>query len=132
MTDRRKPGAAFWATVVVVVVLVAYPLSFGPACWVTSRTTYGAKLIPLLYYPIVTQMSVDVDDLAYWHIRVVDLGMARITPTIKPRKSIIDWYSRLAAAEGSGWQCEFTFVTKAPGSRAEVVARQWKWCESEL
>ena len=31
MTDRKKPGVAFWATVVVVVVLVAYPLSFGPA-----------------------------------------------------------------------------------------------------
>jgi hypothetical protein len=33
----KKPGVAFWATVVVVVVLVAYPLSFGPACWITSR-----------------------------------------------------------------------------------------------
>jgi hypothetical protein len=33
MTDRKKPGVAFWATVVVVVVLMAYPLSFGPACW---------------------------------------------------------------------------------------------------
>ena len=29
-TDRKKPGVAFWTTVVVVVVLVAYPLSFGP------------------------------------------------------------------------------------------------------
>jgi hypothetical protein len=33
MTDRKKPGVAFRATVVVVVVLVASPLSFGPACW---------------------------------------------------------------------------------------------------
>jgi hypothetical protein len=31
--DRKKPGVAFWATAVVVVVLVAHPLSFGPACW---------------------------------------------------------------------------------------------------
>jgi len=30
-SDRNKPGVLFWATVVVVVVLVAYPLSFGPA-----------------------------------------------------------------------------------------------------
>jgi len=28
--NHNKPGAAFWATVVVVVVLVAYPLSMGP------------------------------------------------------------------------------------------------------
>ena len=33
MTSDRKPSAAFWATVVVVVALVAYPLSYGPAWW---------------------------------------------------------------------------------------------------
>jgi hypothetical protein len=32
MKDRKKPGVAFWATVVVVVVL-AYVASFGPANW---------------------------------------------------------------------------------------------------
>ena len=31
MADRKKPGVAFWATVVVVVALIAYPLSMGPA-----------------------------------------------------------------------------------------------------
>jgi hypothetical protein len=36
-TDRKKPGVAFWATVVVVGVLMAYPLSFGPACWWFSK-----------------------------------------------------------------------------------------------
>jgi len=38
MPDPKKSGVAFWATVVVVAVLVAYPLSFGPACWIVSRT----------------------------------------------------------------------------------------------
>ena len=28
--SRKKPGVAFWATVVVVAALVAYPLSVGP------------------------------------------------------------------------------------------------------
>jgi hypothetical protein len=37
MTDRKKPSAAFWATVVVVVALVAYPLSAGPVIWIESR-----------------------------------------------------------------------------------------------
>ena len=36
MTDRKKPGVAFWATVGLVVVLVGYPLSFGPACWLAK------------------------------------------------------------------------------------------------
>ena len=51
MTDRKKPGAAFWATVVVVVVLI-YPLSFGPACWISSRFNRGAKLVPIIYLPV--------------------------------------------------------------------------------
>jgi hypothetical protein len=32
MTPRKHPSAAFWATAVVLVVLAAYPPSFGPAC----------------------------------------------------------------------------------------------------
>jgi hypothetical protein len=51
--ERKKPGVAFWATVVVVVVLVAYPLSFGPACWLTSRTRVGVRLIPAVYRPLI-------------------------------------------------------------------------------
>ena len=35
MTDRKKPGVAFWATVALVVVL-AYPLSFGPCAWIVD------------------------------------------------------------------------------------------------
>ncbi len=34
--DRRKPGVAFWGTVVAVVT-VAYPLSIGPAIWLSHR-----------------------------------------------------------------------------------------------
>ena len=33
MTPGKKPGVAFWATVVVVVTLVLYPLSIGPTIW---------------------------------------------------------------------------------------------------
>ena len=29
--SRKKPGLAFWATVVVIVVLVGYPVRSGPA-----------------------------------------------------------------------------------------------------
>ena len=47
MTDdqKKKPSAGFWVTVALVVVLVAYPLSFGPACWITSRTNVGADAV---------------------------------------------------------------------------------------
>ena len=37
MANRKKPGVALWATVVVAVMLVGYPLSFGPACWIVDK-----------------------------------------------------------------------------------------------
>src|SRR5262245_16838421 len=40
-SSHKKPGVAFWATVMVVVLLLAYPLSFGPACWLV-----GHRILP--------------------------------------------------------------------------------------
>lgn len=51
-SDRKKPGVAFWATVAVVVVLMTYPLSFGPACWIASRSEKWK--IPTFYWPVQT------------------------------------------------------------------------------
>ena len=55
VTDRKKSGVAFWATVVVVVTL-AYPISFGPACWIGSRidvTDTGRTALMYFYYPLL-------------------------------------------------------------------------------
>ncbi len=51
--DRKKPGVAFWTTVVVVGLLVGYPLSFGPACWVSSYLDDSGDIVSLIYRPIV-------------------------------------------------------------------------------
>ena len=56
MSDRKKPGVAFWATVVVLVALVGYPLSLGPACWLASRTNVGSQFVSALYRPITWSM----------------------------------------------------------------------------
>jgi hypothetical protein len=53
MTSRKQPGVAFWATVVVVVAMVAYPLSFGPACWLNERGFLGAAPVSALYSPVL-------------------------------------------------------------------------------
>jgi hypothetical protein len=76
--DRKKPGVAFWATVVVVVVLIGYPLSFGPACWVSSHSGRGSALVSTVYQPIL------------WS--VFDGPALVVTP--------VWWYAHLFAADG--------------------------------
>ena len=43
--DRKRPGVAFWATVVVVVGLV-YCLSYGPLCWAINKMANRGWLRP--------------------------------------------------------------------------------------
>jgi hypothetical protein len=49
---RKKPGVAFWATVVVVGGL-AYPLSFGPACLIWGRHIYDWPRVLAVYEPCI-------------------------------------------------------------------------------
>jgi hypothetical protein len=51
--DRKKPTAGFWITVALVAVLAGYPLSFGPACWVSSYLYCGPAVINLVYQPLM-------------------------------------------------------------------------------
>jgi hypothetical protein len=53
MSDpQKKPGTGFRATVVVLVVLVAYPLSFGPALWYSVRYAPANVQILAAYRPL--------------------------------------------------------------------------------
>ena len=55
ITNRKKPGVAFWATVVVVVVLL-YVTSFGPARWILPHTDlpeWTCETICALYRPVI-------------------------------------------------------------------------------
>ena len=51
-SSRKKPGVAFWATVVVVVALAAYPLSFGPACYLCEKNILSQKAAWIIFRPI--------------------------------------------------------------------------------
>jgi hypothetical protein len=53
MTDRKKPGVAFWATVVVVCLPLLYVLSFGPACWLVDRGWLSARRASQVFRPII-------------------------------------------------------------------------------
>jgi hypothetical protein len=51
MTDRKKPGVAFWATVAVVAVLL-YVASFGPACWIARSNPALVMPVTYFYWPL--------------------------------------------------------------------------------
>ena len=54
MTDRKKPSFAFWITVALVAVLVGYPMSFGPACWISSRMKGSySELVSCVYGTVI-------------------------------------------------------------------------------
>jgi hypothetical protein len=52
MTSRNKPGVAFWATVVVTLVLL-YVASFGPAIWLTARGYFRDSAVQSVYMPVL-------------------------------------------------------------------------------
>jgi len=74
MTSRKKPGVTFWATVAVVVLLVAYPLSFGPACWISSRTG-GEKTVSTVYRPVmnICDKTAITKSVAFWYSNLMAL-----------------------------------------------------------
>lgn len=54
MTSRRKqPTVVFWLTVALVTVLFGYPLSFGPACWISSRMQPSGRIVSAVYRPLI-------------------------------------------------------------------------------
>jgi len=54
--ERKKPSAGFWITVALVAVLVAYPLSFGPACALCDRDLLSVQTIQSIYRPVLFAM----------------------------------------------------------------------------
>jgi hypothetical protein len=73
MTERNKPGAAFWATVVVSAVLMAYPLSFGPACWLFQREIVSKNVLQTAYrplYAVIEKCSLEMTAARYAELGV--------------------------------------------------------------
>jgi hypothetical protein len=55
MTDRKKPGWAFWAIVIALLSPMLYALSVGPACWLADRDAIpelAEKPLTAFYAPL--------------------------------------------------------------------------------
>jgi len=71
-SDRKRPTDGFWIAVALVAVLVGYPLSFGPACWIHSRTKVAGRAIWVAYYPVAWAANQNhaIDDGFLWYARI--------------------------------------------------------------
>ena len=98
--NRKRPGATFWATAALAAAL-AYPVSFGPACWISSRCNRGERFVSLAYRPIARLLPRERGD------------SSRAAPVIR-------WYSRLGARDGWEW----ILVADAP---CAIDTAEWHW-----
>jgi len=57
--DRKSREGAWakWTAVGLVVVLVGYPLSFGPACWLADRGLIPTTVVVQAYYPLAFALA---------------------------------------------------------------------------
>ena len=74
MMSERKPAAGLWITFAILSALVLYVLSFGPVCWLNSRTEKGETALAFIYRPVGWVMKAN-----------------------QPAANILSWYACLAA-----------------------------------
>src|SRR5579872_4382999 len=100
--ERKKPGVGFWVTVALVALLLGYSLSWGPACWITSRTGVGVSKLPVVYRPMTWAMS-----------------------TNEGTRKALDWYAQIGASNGWSWHF-LPALRRQRGGTVSIVYR-WEW-----
>ena len=64
----KQPTVAFWATVVVVAALIGYPVSLGPAVWLTARGCFRDSAVQSFYIPVLwsAAQAESLEDVVIW------------------------------------------------------------------
>ena len=87
MTSPKKPGVAFWASVIAVVALL-YAISFGPACWLTAQ-------------PWENGVRNDGWDMPpRWMLIYQPFGMI-LTKRDSPIKTAVNWWATVGVKPGA-------------------------------
>ncbi len=71
MGDERKPLWP-WTVALLIGLAVLYVASFGPACWITSRTAAGASEVTAIYAPLTRGLARQnrISDALNWYATV--------------------------------------------------------------
>jgi len=97
--DLKKPGVAFWTTVAVATGIILYPLSLGPACWITCKMERGGGCVTVIYRPLLWTVSDDATQLY---------------------RRLLFWYAGLGSEPHWGW---YRYADPAaPGG-----STPWQW-----
>src|SRR5262249_17503759 len=103
----------------------AYPISFGPACWLASRTGIGAGTLPLIYRPIIGRMN---PGGSYESNCSYDTVPPKWTLHYYP-SGIISRYAALFAA--TGWRWRQSVDSKDQFDLDDRIRDgQWEWSTS--
>lgn len=114
-----------WPTILVSILALAvlYVLSFGPACWITSRFGLGTKWMPVVYRPILHAFPNDADPMSALSGNLHG-GIRYEYP-----EGILSSYARFAAHNRWQWRrsAEFDVIDL---NEVRTTEWQWEWCDS--
>jgi hypothetical protein len=88
--ERKKAHIALWCVAVFFAVL-AYPASFGPACWVSERAEDDGKVLSFIYGPLI-RIAFTNKITGEFAITYLKWGIRRnAEPLISIREGAIRW-----------------------------------------
>jgi hypothetical protein len=97
---NRRERWAKWTAAGLAIVL-AYPISFGPACWISSHLDAGAGALAVVYDPLVWVIARD------WRARYVDEAE---TPNLDRIGDALEWYAESGAAQDWRWHANYVGI----------------------
>ena len=124
---NRRERWAKWTLALAVGLPTIYIATFGPACWVSSRTGIGIEALPWIYRPILALMRID-DSPADLRLRLTlaPLGGKGPTTLYFYPSGIMSRYASAFAAEN--WQWRFLqAVEDQPTAIVRVSEGRWEF-----
>jgi hypothetical protein len=118
--SRRKHSPWFRSGVAIIVLLVGYPVSLGPACWITSRFDFTVQSLGTLYLPIWKVITPPRDPGA------ARAGYSGSINSSIPLPGLMSKYATLFAASGWEWEHDVTYVYE-PGEPSRMTQESWHW-----